>query len=58
VKVPKGKIVYAGGKKYAARAELPDDVAARVGLEVKAPAPKSTKRAPTGSGEAEKPRTR
>jgi len=58
MKVSKGKTVYDGGKKYQAGADLPDDVAARVGLEKKAPASGRKPKPAAGSGEAEKPSDR
>lgn len=54
MKVPKGKIVYVGGKKYRAGDELPEAVAKAAELG-KAPASPGPKKPAAGAGEADKP---
>ena len=54
MKVPKGKTVYSGGKRYKPGDDLPEDLAKKTELE-KAPASGGRKRSAAGSGEAGKP---
>ena len=44
MKVPEGKMLYSGGKKYKAGAEVSDEIAAKAGLDTKPVAPSQKKK--------------